>query len=192
MGHTLVLNADYTPLSCIPISTIGWKDSIKQVWLDAVTPVEFYPDWVVHSPSITLNVPSIVVSKRFAKKKVNVRFSRSTLLLRDNFCCQYCYDELNLKDMTIDHVIPRARGGITRWDNVVASCYSCNSAKGNRTTMKPKVLPTKPDHYGLLNNARKLPITVPDENWIAYLGWEKHLVTVQPPKKFFDPSDLGD
>jgi 5-methylcytosine-specific restriction endonuclease McrA len=192
MGHTLVLNADYTPLSCIPISTIGWKDSIKQVWLDAVTPVEFYPDWVVHSPSITLNVPSIVVSKKFAKKKVNVRFSRSTLLLRDNFCCQYCYDELNLKDMTIDHVIPRARGGITRWDNVVASCYSCNSAKGNRTIMKPKVLPTKPDHYGLLNNARKLPITVPDENWIAYLGWEKHLVTVQPPKKFFDPSDLGD
>lgn len=192
MGHTLVLNADYTPLSYIPISTIGWKDAIKQVWLGAVIPVEFYRDWQVRSPSTTLDVPSIVVNKKFAKKKTNVRFSRATLLLRDNFCCQYCYDELNLKDMTIDHVIPRTKGGITRWDNVVASCYSCNAAKGPRTNMKPKVAPVKPDHYGLLNNARKLPIIIPDENWIPYLGWDRSLITVQPPKKFFDPMDIGD
>lgn len=192
MGHTLVLNADYTPLSCIPISSIGWKDAIKQYWLGTVNAIEHYEDWQVHSPSTTLYVPSVVVSKRFMKKKVNVRFSRATLLLRDNFSCQYCYDELSMKDLTIDHVIPRARGGITRWDNVVAACYSCNAIKGHRTNMKPAVSPIKPEHYSLLNNARKLPITVPDKSWIPYLGWESHLITVQPPKKILETRDLSD
>lgn len=186
MGHTLVLNADYTPLSCIPISSINWKDAIKQYWLDSVIVADWYSDWVVHSPSMTMNVPSVVVSRRFAKKKVNVRFSRTTLLLRDNFTCQYCHDELTLKDMTIDHVIPRARGGITRWDNVVASCYTCNAAKGHRTHMKPSNKPYKPDHYNLLANARRLPIHIPDESWIPYLGWDRNLITVDPPKKICD------
>lgn len=183
MGHTLVLNADYTPLSIIPISSINWKDSIKMCWLENVKAVDYYKDWIVRSPSTELNVPSVVVSKKYNKKKVNVRFSRQTLLLRDNFCCQYCYDQLTIKDMTIDHVIPRARGGITRWDNVVASCYSCNSIKGNKTMMKPTIKPFKPDHYSLITNAKKLPIEVPDESWIPYVGWDKSLITIRKPQK---------
>lgn len=183
MGHTLVLNADYTPLSIIPISSINWKDSIKMCWLDTVSAVEYYRDWIVRSPSMEMNVPSVVVNKRYSRKKMNVRFSRNTLLLRDNFSCQYCYDHLTIKDMTIDHVIPRARGGITRWDNVVASCYSCNAAKGHRTMMKPAILPYKPEHQNLIANARKLPIEVPDESWIPYLGWERSLITVRKPQK---------
>jgi 5-methylcytosine-specific restriction endonuclease McrA len=183
MGQTLVLNSDFTPLSYIPLSSISWKDSIKQYWLDTVTVVEWYDDWEVHSPSMTLRVPAVVASKKFTKKKAGVRFSRSNLLLRDDFCCQYCSDELTLNDMTIDHVIPRARGGITKWDNVVASCYSCNATKGHRTSMKPAIPPVKPDHYDLLANARKMRIEVPDQSWIPYIGWDEKMITIRPPKK---------
>lgn len=183
MGHTLVLNADYTPLSYIPISSIGWKDAIKMCWVDSVTVVEYYKDWIVRSPSTELYVPSVVVSRKYAKKKINVRFSRSNLLLRDDFSCQYCHDQLTMKDMTIDHVIPRARGGITRWDNVVASCYSCNAIKGHRTSMKPSRKPFKPEHQNLLANAKKLPIDIPDDSWIQYLGWDRNLINIRPPQK---------
>ena len=184
MGYTLVLNADYTPLSVIPISSIGWKDAIKMSWMGTVDVVNVYDDWEVHSPSVTLNVPSVVVNRQFTKKKSWVRFSRQTLLLRDNFACQYCHDSLTLSQMTIDHVIPRVRGGTTRWDNVVASCYSCNSAKGHRMVMRPSVKPVKPDYHTLIGNARKLPIEIPHASWIPYLNWEESLINVVPPKKY--------
>lgn len=183
MGHTLVLNSDYTPLSIIPISTLSWKDSIKMSWMGNVNPIEFYGNWEVHSPSITLLVPSVVVSQKFNKKKISVRFSRASLLLRDNHVCQYCFDELTLNHMTIDHVIPRTRGGTTRWDNVVASCHACNSRKGSRIHIKPHVAPVKPTQYELAANARKRPIVVPHESWIPYIGWPESLITVCPPKK---------
>ena len=176
LNSTLVLNADYTPLSCIPISSVGWKDAIKMSWLETVDIIETYKHWEVHSPSMTLKVPSVVVNRKFMKKKTSIRFSRATLLLRDNFACQYCHDQLTLSQMTIDHVVPRVRGGTTRWDNVVSACYSCNSIKGHRMVMKPGIKPDKPDYHALLSNARRLPIEVPDESWITYLGWPEHLV----------------
>lgn len=180
---TLVLNADYTVLSLIPISSVGWKDAIKMSYLDAIIVLETYSDWEVHSPSITVPVPSVIVNKKFLKKKTTVRFSRSNLLLRDNFSCQYCHEELTLSQMTIDHVIPRVRGGTTRWDNVVSSCYTCNSSKGHRMSIKPFTKPVKPDYHTLLRNARKLPLEIPDISWIPYLEWDESLITIKPPRK---------
>lgn len=182
-NSTLVLNADYTPLSCIPISSIGWKDAIKMAWMGTVDVVEEYDNWEVHSPSVTLRVPSVVVNRKFHRKKTTVRFSRANLLLRDRFSCQYCHDELTLGQMTIDHVTPRVRGGTTKWENVVASCYSCNSIKGHRTVMKPGVAPTKPEYHSLLATARTMPIEIPDASWIQYLGWDERMITIRPPKQ---------
>ena len=102
-------------------------------------------------------------------------------ILRDNFTCQYCNEQLDIMDLTVDHVIPRSRGGVTRWDNIVCACYVCNTIKGHKTTMKPNKKPIKPDYYQLLENARKLPITIPCENWIKYLGWPENLVTISTP-----------
>jgi 5-methylcytosine-specific restriction endonuclease McrA len=152
-------------------------------YLGTVNVIETYSDWEVHSPSITIKVPSVIVNRKFLKKKTTVRFSRATLLLRDDFTCQYCGDHLTLNQMTIDHVVPRVRGGVTRWDNVSSACYSCNSTKGHRTSIKPFTIPRKPDYHTLLNNARKIPIEIPDESWITYLGWDENLITIRPPKK---------
>lgn len=181
MASTLVLNADFTPLSVIPISSISWKDAIKVSFLGHARPIEYYDNWRVHSPSTTLAVPSVLISEKYVKKKHGVKFSRFNLLLRDNFTCQYCNKQLDIMDLTIDHVIPRSRGGITRWDNCTSSCYTCNSIKGHKMTMKPQKKPFKPDYYQLLENARQIPITIPCENWIKYLGWDESLVTISSP-----------
>lgn len=183
MPATLVLNADYAPLSIIPISSISWKDAIKISFLGHARAVEFYDDWVVHSPSTSMPVPAVIISSTYIKKKNGVRFSRTNLLIRDNFTCQYCDKTLGSHDLTIDHVIPRVKGGKTRWDNVVCSCYVCNSIKGHKNHMKPKKAAVKPDYYQLLENARKMHITIPTEKWLQYLNWNESLVTISPPNR---------
>lgn len=181
MGTTLVLNADYTPLSIIPISSISWKDAIKIIFLGNSRAVEYYDDWEVHSPSTSMLVPSVVISDTYVKKKHGVRFSRINLLIRDNFTCQYCQKRLSAMDLTVDHVVPRVRGGKTKWENIVCACYSCNTIKGHRTKMQPIKKPVKPEYWQLLDNARKIPIKVPSESWVKYIGWDEKLITVVKP-----------
>lgn len=183
MPVTLVLNADYTPLSIIPISAISWKDAVKIVFLGTAATVDHYDNWHVRSPSVSINVPSVIVSREFIKKKQSVRFSRANLLIRDNFTCQYCDATLTSHDLTIDHVVPRVKGGKTKWDNVVCACYVCNSIKGHKSTMKPKKRPAKPDYYQLVDNVKKMKITVPSKTWLPYLGWDPKLVTVVDPNR---------
>lgn len=183
MPATLVLNADYTPLSIIPISSISWKDAIKISFLGHAEPVEFYDDWTVNSPSTSLPVPAVIVSSTFIKKKHSVRFSRTNLLIRDNFTCQYCDKTLGAHDLTIDHVIPRVKGGTTKWENVACACYVCNSIKGHKSHMKPRKVPVKPDYYQLLDNAKKMKIKIPSDTWLQYLGWDENLITISPPDR---------
>jgi 5-methylcytosine-specific restriction endonuclease McrA len=183
MPATLILNADYTPLSIIPISAISWKDAIKISFLGHATPIEYYDDWFVRSPSVELPVPSVMISEKYIKKKTSIRYSRTNLLIRDNFTCQYCEKKLNSFDLTVDHVIPRVKGGKTKWENIVCACYTCNTIKGHKTKMKPIKPPTKPEYWQLLDSARKMPIKVPTESWIKYLGWDEKLVTIVKPEQ---------
>ena len=183
MLSTLVLNANYTPLSVIPISSISWKEAIKVSFLGHARAVEYYPDWQVHSPSVCLDVPSVMISETYIKKRHGVKFSRFNLLLRDKFICQYCNKKLDLMDLTIDHVLPRSRGGLTSWNNCVCACYVCNSIKGHRMNMKPKQPPIKPEYYQLINNAKAMPLKIPSETWIKYLGWDETLITIVKPNQ---------
>jgi len=180
--HSLVLNADFSPLSILPISSVSWKDAIKISFLQNARILENYDNWIVRSPSVVMNVPAVMVSETYIKKKNTVRFSRTNLLIRDNFTCQYCGDKLDQTDLTVDHVIPRVKGGTTRWENIVCACYICNSIKGHKSNMHPKKIPTKPDYHQLLDNAKKIPIVVPTEKWIPYLGWNEDLISIRRPK----------
>lgn len=89
----------------------------------------------VRSPSITLLVPDAIYLPYYESlPQSEVIFSRQNLFLRDKFTCQYCGKLLkNPKERTIDHVIPKSRGGKTVWTNVVLCCKKCNLKKGNRT-----------------------------------------------------------
>ena len=88
----------------------------------------------VHTISFRIRIPRIIVLlffDRFPRKEV--KFTRSNLFERDKNTCQYCGQKLDRRELNIDHVVPRQRGGHTTWTNVVCSCIPCNSRKGSRT-----------------------------------------------------------
>lgn len=89
----------------------------------------------IKSPSISLLIPDAIYLPFFESLPQNeVVFTRQNLFLRDKFTCQYCGKFLkNPKDRTIDHVIPKSRGGKTVWNNVVLCCKKCNLKKSNKT-----------------------------------------------------------
>jgi len=171
----LVLNADYRPLSYYPLSLWPWQDAVKAAWLDRVDIVSEY-DEVVHSPSTTIRIPSVVVLKDYVKPQKRVAFTRFNLFLRDEFRCQYCGAK---GDLTFDHVVPRAKGGITSWENVVEACSPCNLKKGSKllrqTSMGLRKPPRQPDPGELMNMGRKFPPNHLHESWMDFLYWDAEL-----------------
>jgi 5-methylcytosine-specific restriction endonuclease McrA len=140
------------------------------MYLGRVHVIETYPNWIIRSERVALNVPSICVTKEYFPHKHNVKFSRYNLYLRDLFKCQYCGEVQDYDELTIDHVLPRTFGGKTTWENCTTSCKSCNHAKGSKTNIKPLVKPYKPDYYQLVTKWRNMPFTVKQESWNQYLG----------------------
>ncbi len=171
----LVLNADYRPLSYLPLSLWPWQDAIKAVFLDRVTILAEY-DTLVHSPSTEMRLPSVVVLRDYVKPAKYPAFTRFNLFLRDEFACQYCGAN---GDMTFDHVHPRSRGGRTTWDNVVAACSRCNLRKGDKTLkrsgMRLRRDPVQPTAIQLQNVGRKFPPNFLHESWMDYLYWDAEL-----------------
>jgi 5-methylcytosine-specific restriction endonuclease McrA len=171
----LVLNADYRPLSYLPLSLWSWQDAVKAAYLDRVDIVAEYED-EVHSPSTTLRIPSVVVLKDYIKPQKRVAFTRFNLFLRDEFCCQYCGTK---GELTFDHVVPRARGGITSWENVVAACSPCNLQKGSRSLrhagLSLRKPPRQPGAEELRNIGRRFPPGHLHETWMDFLYWDAEL-----------------
>ncbi len=171
----LVLNADYRPLSYYPLSLWSWQDTVKAVFLDRVNIVSEY-DRDVHSPSFRMKLPSVVSLKVFVRPALYPAFTRFNVFLRDRFTCQYCGDD---EDLTFDHLVPRSRGGLTRWDNVVTACAPCNLRKGGKlardASMHPGQHPYRPTVYELHRNGRLFPPNYLHESWLDYLYWDTEL-----------------
>ena len=174
----LLLNADFRPLSYYPLSLCSWQDAIKAVFLDKVFVIENY-DQVVHSPSISLKLPSVVALKNFIMQQSRPAFTRFNVFLRDNFTCQYCYQKYSANDLTFDHIVPRSLNGKTTWNNVVSACTTCNVKKGRRllkySDMKLNKIPTRPTSAQLQNNGRNFPPNFLHESWRDYLYWDTEL-----------------
>lgn len=171
----LVLNADFRPLSYFPLSLWPWEEAVKAAYLDRVVVIASY-DECVHSPSTTLRIPSVVVLKDFVKPQNKTAFTRFNLFLRDAFCCQYCG---TMGEMTFDHVIPRARGGRTTWENVVAACSPCNLFKGSKSVrqagMNLRNVPVQPTAEQLMRAGRKFPPNFLHDSWLDFLYWDAEL-----------------
>lgn len=171
----LVLNADFRPLSYYPLSLWSWQDTVKAVFLDRVNIVSEY-DTFVRSPSFELKLPSVVSLKSYVRPALYPAFTRFNVFLRDRFTCQYCGDK---SELTFDHLIPRSRGGLTRWDNVVTACAPCNLKKGGLmprdAKMWPAQEPIKPTVFELHRNGRLFPPNYLHESWVDYLYWDTEL-----------------
>jgi 5-methylcytosine-specific restriction endonuclease McrA len=171
----LVLNADYTPLSSYPLSLWPWQTAVKAVFLERVDIVAEYVR-EVHSPTRTMQLPSVIALRQYVKPSEHPAFTRFNLFLRDRFACQYCGDP---RELTFDHVIPRAQGGRTTWENVATACAPCNLRKGGRTPLQAHMSlnrrPFRPTSWQLQEHGRSFPPNYLHESWRDYLYWDVEL-----------------
>jgi len=129
----LLLNADFNPLSLLPLSTLPWKETVHNVLQDQLIVVEEY-DIPVRSQRFEMKLPSVVAMRAWASKQDHMPMTDHNLFfLRDKCSCAYCGGKFPVSDLTRDHVIPASRGGRTSWENIVTSCASCNHLKRDRT-----------------------------------------------------------
>lgn len=162
---TLLLTPYY-----LPIKILRWQDAIKMRYEGTADVVVEYDD-IVSSPSVSWQVPAVIRLRRMPRPNRRVKFSRMNVYERDAWTCQYCGERKPERDLSFDHVVPRAAGGRTEWDNIVTSCRPCNTRKANKTCdesgMWPLRAPRKP---------ASLPMTRPHievvsapEQWRAFL-----------------------
>jgi 5-methylcytosine-specific restriction endonuclease McrA len=124
MSRALVLNATFEPLAVVEL-----RRAVVLVLSDKAEVLEH--DGVWHSASASVAVPAVIRLRRYVRVPYRARapLTRNGLMARDGGRCQYC----DARATTVDHVMPRSRGGRHRWENVVAACRRCNSRKADRT-----------------------------------------------------------
>jgi 5-methylcytosine-specific restriction endonuclease McrA len=123
----LVLNASYEP-----INVCAARRAIVLV-LKGVAMTEEVNGHQLHSARLAIRIPSVIRLLEYRRIPHQTRaLSRKNILLRDRNICQYCGTVLGSSDLTLDHVVPRSRGGASTWENLVACCHVCNRKKGSR------------------------------------------------------------
>lgn len=158
---TLVLNRNWVAVNVATVASV-----LKKVWAEnakIVDPHDYsqysWEDWAKMRPEgddpyincigFKLRVPEVVTLANYSKIPAStVAFSRKNLFQRDKFTCQYCGKQPGSKDLTIDHVQPKSRGGLSTWKNCVLACIKCNHRKADKTPkeahMKLNKEPLKP------------------------------------------------
>ena len=160
--HVLLLNADYSAMSVCSV-----ERAVVLVLLDKADVVHARADGVLRSARLQLPFPSIVRLRSYIRLPYrHIMLTRKNVLRRDRFRCQYCGAREHL---TIDHVMPRSRGGKDTWENLVAACTGCNARKGCRTpdeAAMPLVRrPFRPSHVMFIRDY----VGNVDEPWKPYL-----------------------
>ncbi|GKY98169.1 hypothetical protein MPSEU_000774700 [Mayamaea pseudoterrestris] len=183
-GRTvLVLNADYQPMSYLPLSLWHWQEAVKAVFAEKVTVVDVYPNITIRSANVAVRLPSVIALRDYVPTqkylhKHSPAFTKRNVFLRDEYRCQYCNVQFNSKDLSLDHVLPRCLGGRLNWENSVACCKICNGRKGSltlkeisRVGMKLSRPPFVPSQFELSRIAASmlLPRKV-HATWHPYLG----------------------
>jgi len=189
--QTLILTQYY-----VPPALVDWKDAVTRMFGGKIQVVAQYDEILAHIDRNTLKafpelalalrqvigadvdsfdvkVPAVAVLLRHVRPvNTGVKFSKINVCLRDKFRCQYCGERFKMSQLNYDHVVPRAQGGRTVWDNIVSACYGCNSQKADKTPqqagMKLLSVPTRP---------RVLPMNEPlidaegaPEEWRPYIA----------------------
>jgi 5-methylcytosine-specific restriction endonuclease McrA len=164
MHRVLVLNTTYELLSIISV-----QRAIVLLLKEKAELVEAAAERL-HAARTSLPVPLVIRLVYYVRIPHPVMSSptRRSVALRDNFTCQYCGATPGWSLLTLDHIIPRSRGGLTTWDNVVAACRPCNMRKGNRTPEEAGLVlrkqPARPYYLAFLLLAE----TGPRDVWHKY------------------------
>jgi 5-methylcytosine-specific restriction endonuclease McrA len=137
-GRVLVLNASYEPLNVCTV-----RRALVLILKEKAEILE-HGDGVLRSETMRVDRPEVIRLISFVRVPRDIhrrRITRKAVLARDGWTCQYCGS--NRPSLTVDHVIPRSRGGESVWENIVASCAPCNRKKGNRLPREVSMHPRK-------------------------------------------------
>src|SRR3954453_16722289 len=162
----LVLNASYEP-----INVCAARRAIVLV-LKGVAMAEESNGATMHAPRLAMRIPSVIRLMEYRRIPHQTRaLSRKNILLRDRNCCQYCGTLLPAGELTLDHVMPRSRGGSSTWENLVACCHTCNRKKGNRTPTEASMKLIKEPRPFNLHTSRHIMRLLghSDDKWRKYL-----------------------
>lgn len=136
-GRVLLLNQTYEPLGTVSVAR-----AVIMTFKDTVTVEEFDSERVLRSARAEFRVPSVIRRRTY----INVRrrqeasgMKRMRIYMRDKFRCQYCGEKKAASDLTLDHILPRSRGGDNSPVNIVTACVACNNRKGSRTPAEARM-----------------------------------------------------
>jgi len=155
MDRTLLLNTTFEP-----ISVLSWKKAITLVYLGKVEVLKEY-DREIHGVSISIRQPAVIRLLTLVRSNhARVKFSRKNV-----------GQKFDPKHLTCDHLVPRSRGGVTEWTNIVTSCITCNLKKGDKlpdeVKMHPRKRPSRPNGFYLF--MLNLGVKMPPEYWRDYM-----------------------
>ncbi len=161
-ANVLILNQDYQPLNVVNV-----RKSLMLIVLEKADLLHDYPNRKIRTISYDYQYPSVIRLRRYARIPYKyIVLSRKNVLKRDGMRCQYCGSG---RDLTIDHVIPKSRGGSDSWDNLVAACNKCNNRKGNKTPKEASMTllskPYRPSHIVFLRDY----VGSIEDTWKPYL-----------------------
>jgi 5-methylcytosine-specific restriction endonuclease McrA len=161
----LVLNATYEPLNVVSVQraiVLLLKEKAEVV--EAAKTMLRAANYTIHLPIVIRLVTFVPIPHRLP-----LPLSRRTVLARDLYTCQYCGAQPSCHELTVDHVVPRSRGGATTWENVVAACAPCNHKKGNRIPEEARMAllaqPARPRFVAV--------VLLSESN--AHAAWQKYL-----------------
>src|SRR5947199_9363483 len=166
LAPVLVLNASYEP-----INVCAARRALVLV-LKGVAMTEEENGHFLHSARVAMRLPSVIRLLEYRRIPHQSRaLSRKNILLRDRNTCQYCAQTFNSADLTLDHVIPRSRGGASSWENLVACCHSCNRRKGNQMPLEAGMKLMREPHAFNLHTSRHIMRLMgrSDDKWRKYL-----------------------
>ncbi len=159
----LVLNASYEPLNIVTA-----RRALTLV-LGGKAIVEERSAFTIRTSKINVPIPSVIRLMAYRRiPRQNRSMSRKGILLRDSCTCQYCRSKFAPKELTMDHVLPRSRGGESTWENLVACCFPCNNKKGNRTPQEAGFLLAKQPRQITIHAKHKL-LAGDESTWEQYL-----------------------
>lgn len=176
----LVLNADFTPKSVLPLSVLNWQDAAKGLYSDRYVRVVDYDREIVTQNDV-YRLPSVIAVKQYRHVPHVVPFTRQNIWIRDGGKCAYCRCVLTTKELTFDHVVPQCLGGRTEWENIVCACQPCNGRKAAKSLKESgltlHVTPHVPNVWNMAKKSKALGTYGPTpKEWLDFLYWGVELL----------------
>ena len=179
----LVLNKNY-----VPIHIIGWQKCMSLIIQEAARPLDrdfvtySMEDWMkfstetedyhkIHTSKQGIALPEVITLRKYDRLPIrDVKYSRQTLFQRDKFHCAYCMQVFPRDQLTVDHIMPRSKGGHSTWANTVSCCKPCNNFKADRTPDEAKMkLHLKPKKPVWLSPVADLKPDHPCKSWLKFM-----------------------